>query len=90
MAVKLGCTVKQLSESMTSQELSEWIAYNQIDPFTESRADTRQAITSKILVSGLLKKFVDINDLKPVRTPIKEMKPEDMMKVLKDAYGGHN
>lgn len=46
LAAHLGMTVKELLQRMDSRELSEWMAYYNIEPFGEERADIRQAITS--------------------------------------------
>ena len=84
MAAKIGCTVKELLTRIDSKELSEWQVYNSIDPFTENRADTRQAITSKLLAVGLLhKQFSSLDDFVPVQKPIKEMTVEEMKTALR-------
>ena len=88
LAAKLGCTVKELLARMDSKELSEWMAYNSIDPFTENRADMRQAITSRILAAGLLKKqFCNLDDFMPIRKPVEEMSIEQMKNILRNFTG---
>ena len=42
-------TVAELGERMSSAELSEWMAYDLIDPFGEERADLRQALTTSAI-----------------------------------------
>lgn len=39
-------TVAELGDRMSSRELSEWMAYYQIEPWGEERADLRQAMTT--------------------------------------------
>jgi len=39
-------TVRRLLSEIDSPELSEWVAYYNIEPFGEERADLRQAITT--------------------------------------------
>lgn len=39
-------TVAELGDRMSSRELSEWMAYYEIEPFGEERADIRQALTT--------------------------------------------
>jgi len=84
LAAKLGRTVNELLTSIDSKELSQWRVFNEIDPFTESRADKRQAITSRILSAGLLHKSgCSIDEFCPVRKPVVEMTVEQINNVLK-------
>lgn len=46
LALALGMTVRQLLDSMTAQELSEWMAYARIEPFDQRRGDARAAIVA--------------------------------------------
>lgn len=43
-------TVPELLERNTSRELAEWIAYAQIEPFGEERADLRIALLTCYLL----------------------------------------
>lgn len=45
-------TVRELLERMSSRELTEWMAYAQIEPFGEERGDIRQAITSSLIANA--------------------------------------
>lgn len=42
-------TVAELLDRMSSREFSEWMAYSQIEPFGEERADLRQAMTTSAI-----------------------------------------
>lgn len=44
LALVLGRTVAELEETLSSRELSEWIAFYAMEPFGEQRADLRSAI----------------------------------------------
>ena len=83
MAAKLGYTVKELLQIIDSQELSEWMAYNTIDPFTEDRADRRSAIIARVAATGLLKNSFSTNDFMAVPKPIQQMDFETMANLLR-------
>ena len=88
LAVKLGRTVRELLKSIDSRELSEWQAYNSIDPFVEDRADRRQAISSRLLAVGLLKKqFCTTDEFLPIQRPPKEMSIKQMETILRGTAG---
>jgi hypothetical protein len=42
-------TVRQLLQSIDSRELSEWMAYDQMEPFGEERADLRAGIITSMI-----------------------------------------
>lgn len=44
-------TVADLSKRLSYEEFLEWIAYDSIEPFGDARADFRNAILCKTLVS---------------------------------------
>ncbi len=46
-------TVAELGERMSSHEFSEWMAYSQIEPFGEERADFRQAMTTSAVHNSI-------------------------------------
>lgn len=75
MAAKLGCTRKELLQRIDSKELSEWQAYNLIDPFTEERADKRSAIIARVNATGLLNNVYSINEFRAV---LKEAQRQDL------------
>ena len=83
MASKLGCTVKELLERVSSKELSEWQAYNLIDPFTEDRADKRSAIIARVNATGLLRGSYGINEFRAVPREVQPMDFNTMAQILK-------
>lgn len=83
LAAKLGCTVKELLERIDSMELSEWFAFNLIDPFTEDRADKRSAIIARVAATGLLKNSFSTNEFRAVPEEVKQMDFKDMSMVLR-------
>lgn len=52
MALELGKTVAEI-ETMSSLEISEWIAYNRIDPLgREQRGDLRAGIVASVIANS--------------------------------------
>lgn len=51
LCLALGCTLAELGERMTSQEFGLWIAYHQIEPFGEVRADLRAGIVASTVAN---------------------------------------
>ena len=62
MALALGCTVGELLGRISSRELTEWMAYFELDPFGQERADLRSAIVASTVANT-------------VRDPKKKQKP---------------
>jgi hypothetical protein len=51
--LKLGfASVRELTERLSSREIAEWIAYYQIEPFGEERADLRAAIIACVIANA--------------------------------------
>lgn len=46
-------TVAELGERMSSAEFSEWMAFYNIEPFGEERADLRQALTTSAVHNSI-------------------------------------
>jgi len=46
-------TVSELGDRMSSRELSEWMAFYQIEPFGDERADLRQAMTTSAVHNSI-------------------------------------
>lgn len=46
-------TVSELGDRMSSLELSEWMAYYDIEPWGEERADLRQAMTTSAVHNSI-------------------------------------
>jgi hypothetical protein len=47
----LGCTVAELLERLDSYELTEWMAYEALEPFGEERADMRAGIIASTIAN---------------------------------------
>lgn len=45
-------TVKQLLHNISSQELTEWMVYYELEPFGEERADLRAGIISSTIANA--------------------------------------
>ena len=52
MALALGIPVKELLQRITSRELSEWMAYESIEPFGERRSDLRMGILASLIANA--------------------------------------
>lgn len=87
LALSLGYTVRDLQNRIDSRELTEWIAFYNIEPFGEDRADMRQALTSCILANAnrdpKKSRAFKPQDFMLVKPPKKEQTPEEMMALLK-------
>ena len=44
LALALGRTVKELGNEITSSELAEWMAFDELEPFGDAQADRRSAV----------------------------------------------
>jgi len=89
LALALGKTVAELEETMSSRELTEWIAYNAVQPFGDTRADLRSAIIASTVAnchrtSGTPFKVADFMpyEEKPKGAPL------DAVKQLRAMFGG--
>jgi hypothetical protein len=67
LSLALGKTVRELLASIDSAELTEWLAYDRIEPFGEERADLR---------TGMVCSTVANHSFAPPRDP---RKPADYM-----------
>lgn len=63
-------------DQISSSELSEWMAFDAIDPFGEARADLRAGIVASSVVN---------HGMSPPKTPTK---PVDFMPFVKSANDG--
>lgn len=48
----LGCTVAELLARISSAELSEWMAYDSIDPIGKDRGDMQAGIISMVVANS--------------------------------------
>ena len=85
----MGCTVDELLGRMSARELSEWMAYAQIEPFGEKRADLRSGIVASTMANihrGKRKPF-KAEDFMP-EFERQEKAPEEMQAMLRQMFGG--
>ena len=52
LALALGLPVRELLARMGSDELTEWMAFYQLEPFGDFRADLRSAIVASTLANA--------------------------------------
>ncbi|HWV23262.1 MAG TPA: hypothetical protein VNZ58_03655 [Thermomicrobiales bacterium] len=91
-------TVAELLDRMSSREFSEWMAYYELEPFGEERADFRQALTTSAVVNSVQAqtkhpKWSKPADFMPFRheskqEPNKPADPEELKKKLLAFAGG--
>lgn len=70
LALALGLPVREMLASMGSDELTEWMAYYQLEPFGDYRADYRSGVVASTFANAHRAK-----DANPFR-------PEDFMPFL--------
>lgn len=51
LALKLGSTVAELQDRMTSAEFGEWIAYYSLEPFGEIHDDIRMGTVASVIAN---------------------------------------
>jgi hypothetical protein len=51
LALKLGRTVRELERTLSNAELAEWVAYYDVNPWDEWRADLRAGIVASTLAN---------------------------------------
>jgi hypothetical protein len=61
----MGRTVRELLTSMSAAELQHWIAYAELDPWDEQRADLRAAQVTAMLLSVNTGKWHPPSDFLP-------------------------
>jgi hypothetical protein len=52
LALSLGMTVRELLAKLGSDELSEWMAFYQLEPFGDFRADYRSALMTSTFANA--------------------------------------
>jgi len=73
-----------LLTKLTNRQFSEWIAFSQVEPFGEERADLRSAIIACITANafrGKDQKPFEVSDFMPKFDP-PEQQTEDQMKLF--------
>lgn len=76
LASHLKMGVKEMLTKIDSKELTEWMAYYNLEPFGEGRADVRQAITSCVVANAFSKQTHRVDDFIP---QFKQPKRKDAM-----------
>lgn len=51
LALRMGCTVRELLERLDAREFLQWLAYHQIDPWDEERADWRAGMVAAVIAN---------------------------------------
>lgn len=83
MAKELGKSVRELFASMGIYEFELWLHYYNECPFGDYRADLREALSCKILVSPYTKKNLSIDNFMLIPDEIEEkqeLSTEDVQK----------
>ena len=88
LALNLGMTVGELERRMTSRELSEWIAYDNVDPFGEVRDDLRTGIECATLAQINGTKNAKPKDFMPDFRPREQQTVSDMKARFERAFKG--
>lgn len=65
LALALGRTLEELSETMSAQEFGLWLAYYKRNPWGEERADLRAAITTAAIANYAGKSLKDGTSVSP-------------------------
>ena len=63
LALALGLPVREMLSRMGSDELTEWMAYYQLEPFGDYRADYRSGVVASTLAN--VHRSKDANPFKP-------------------------
>ena len=69
--------------SMSSREITEWMAWYSIEPFGEVRSDMRAAMIAGYVAAGAGAKNIKLEDFMLNFEPPKVMSPEEMKDVLR-------
>lgn len=83
LALQLGYTVEELLDRCSSRELSEWMAYDSIEPFGQLRDDARIALLASTVVNMVSKKKVKVQDFMPFLKEDRTQTPEEMLAIMK-------
>lgn len=66
----MGRTVRELLDSMSAVEFQNWLAYAEVDPWDEQRADLRAAQTTAMILSVNTGKWQAPSDFVPKYGPV--------------------
>ena len=65
LCLVLHRTQRELLESLTSAEYTEWLAYDAIDPYGNERGDLRAAIVASVMANVFSKRKFEVLDFMP-------------------------
>ncbi len=88
LALKLGKTLKQVKAEVSSQELTQWMAFDRIDPFTVNRVELMIARFMALLNYWVTKEKRPAADFLPFHVKPAET-AQTMEQKLKAYYGRH-
>lgn len=86
MALALGKTVGELSSSLSSRELMEWMAFDSMEPIGDRRGDLQNAMLMCLLANinrDPKKSPYRVSDFIPTYEPRKPQTPEYMLQIIK-------
>lgn len=88
LALALGRTVAELEQTMSGQELTEWIAYDSLEPFGDQRADLRAGIVAATMANCHRSRGDSFKpqDFMPF-VEKRNASPEEAMQALRAAFG---
>lgn len=82
MALHLGKTVRQLLLELDSEELSEWMAYDQLEPLPDAHWDSGMMASTVVNMFGKANRRYKPTDFMPSYKCVKEHSPEHDMAIL--------
>lgn len=77
----MGCTVRELLGRVSSEELTDWMAYYRLEPFGEERADLRAGIIAAVManaMSGKSSRKFTADEFMPKFGPKPEPTPDEL------------
>jgi hypothetical protein len=80
-----------LLSQLDSKQISEWMAFYQVEPFGEERADLRSAIIACVTANawrGKNQKPFEVSDFLPKFDPPKQQTLEEMKTILRATLHG--
>lgn len=90
LALALGMTVRQLLNNLDSHELTEWIAYDMIEPIGPWRDDLRAGVIASTIANIFRAKHqhpLRPTDFIPEFNANVELSPEETIQIFAAAFG---
>ena len=82
MALSLGCTVSELGARLSSAELTEWLAFDLLEPIGGARADDRARGIMAVVAAGAGAKDIKPSDFLRTWRPQDEIDDEAKLAAL--------